>query len=208
MTFDASGIRTAPRMKTKYVVALVSITSLHAAGSVAAQAVDEILLDASYLAAPTAWCPANLGVPMTVKMDGPNIIKGPREFPRKITVRRGGSVQVVDGEFIASFNRPEDFAGPNAEVTGRFSAEFRTCFSPWDLPRVTGTWRLSGNDGSELDSGAFEDEFLGDLHSLFFKPVSGPSQAQYAKFGDRVLFSAGTAKVTITQTFLAKPDKE
>jgi hypothetical protein len=184
------------------------VGSLLTAGSASAQEANEVLLGAAYLGAPTDWFPADAGVPLVVKMDGPDIIKGPKEFPRMVTERRGSSVRVISGEFTASFNHSEDFVGPNAEMIGRFSAEFRTCLSPWSTPSATGTWRLSGNDGVDLDSGAFENESLFLIYLPFFRSVSGPSNAHYAEFGDRLLFTAGSPKITTTQTFLAKPDKE
>jgi hypothetical protein len=181
---------------------------LFGAGSVAAQEVDTIVLDATYLGAPTDWCPADAGVPLIVKMGGPKIIKGPKDFPRLVKERRGGSLRVVDGSNIASFNRAKDVSGPNAEVIGRFSAEFRTCLSAWDNPRATGTWRLMSIEGQEVASGTFEDEFVTSMHFPLFSLVAGTSDARFAKFGDRVLFTAGKPKVTINQVFLTDPDKE
>jgi hypothetical protein len=191
------------------VVKSAFFASLLAAGSAAAQEANELFLDATYLGAPTEWCIATAGVPMTVKMDGPNIIKGPDEFPRTVRERRGSSVRVINGANTASFHHTEDLAGPNAEVSGRFSAEFRTCFSPWSAAIATGTWRLSGNDGSDMDSGSFENETLFlPIYFPFFRPVSGTSNAHFAQFGDRLLYTASEPRVTTTQTFLAEPDKE
>ncbi len=185
------------------------VASLHAAGPAASQDVSEVFLDATYLGAPTDWCPIDAGVPMVVKMDGPDIIKGPKQFPRKVTVNKGGSVsEVYTGADTDSLNNADDLAGPNAEVIGRFSAEFQGCVSAWNTTSITGTWRLSGGDGSDKESGSFENESIYGFDLPLFRNVSGPSKARYAQFGDRLLFTAGEPKVTITQTFLAEPDKE
>lgn len=197
------------RCKTRLGVLLASAVAFSfASGLAAAQGTSEVLLDAKYLAAPTDWCPADAGVPMTVTLDGPDIIKRPNQFPTTVRERRGSSVRVINGANTASFNHPEDIAGPNAEVIGRFSAEFRTCFSPWEIPTLTGSWRLVAKDRANMDQGSFEAEYLGELHAPFFRAVSGSSTAYYAQFGDRLLFTAGQPMHTITQSFLAEPDKE
>lgn len=208
MIYDHAGAGWDLGRKEWSVVTASVVASLFAAGCAVGQEASEMFLDATYLAAPTDWCPANAGVPMVVKMDGPDIIQGPSTFPRKVVERRGSSVRVITGENTGSFNRPEDFAGPNAEVIGRFSAEFQTCFDPWSTPLATGTWRLSGIDGSDMESGSFENESLFPIYSPFFSSVAGSSIAHYAQFGDRLLFTAGQPVPTITQTFLAQPDKE
>lgn len=184
-------------------------TSLLAAGSAVAQEPNQVFLDATYLGAPTDWCPADAGVPLVVKMDGPDIVEGPKAWPRTVKVNRGGNVQIVHtGENTASFNRPEDFGGPNAKVIGRFSAEFRTCHSAWPSHRVTGDWRQTATDGAVMETGTFEDVSFGNIYLPFFRPVSGPSKAQYAKFDDLRLFTAGKPETKITQTFAAEQDKE
>jgi hypothetical protein len=198
------------RRKTKRGVLTVSVAALSlASGAATAQEAREVLLDATYLAAPTDWCPADAGVPMVLEMDGPDIIQGPNTFPKTVRERRGGNISIIHTEEnTASFNNPEDIGGPNAEVIGRFAAEFQTCFSPWKTPTLTGSWRLIGKDGADMDQGSFENEYLGSMNSLFFRSVAGSSKAHYAQFGDRLLFTADQPAPTITQTFLAKPDKE
>lgn len=189
--------------------AVLILGSLFAADSTAAQEANQVFLDATYLGAPTDWCAADAGVPMVVKMDGPDIIEGPKAWPRKVTVNRGGNVQIVHtGENTASFNRPEDFSGPIAKVIGRFSAEFRTCHSAWSSPRLTGRWRMTATEGGDLSSGTFEDERNFSFNLPLFTPVSGLSQIRYAKFGDQTLFTMGRPETIITQTFAAEPDKE
>ena len=185
-----------------------SIISALAAGSAAAQEVNEVFLDASYLGAPTEWCPADKGVPLVVKMDGPDIVEGPKNFPKTVKERKGTSVRIVDGERTASFMRPDDFAAADAPVIGRFFAEFQTCHSVWRSGRLAGSWRLTGTDGSDMGSGVFDDDYAGSLYLPFFRSVSGSSEAHYATFGDLRLFTAGTPETKITEMFLAKPGKE
>lgn len=144
---------------------------------------------------------------MLVAMDGPDIVRGPEDFPRAVKVRRGSDVQVIDGANTASFQRADDLAGPNAEVIGRFVAEFQTCFSPWGVPEATGTWRLSGPDGAELASGLFEGERF-SIPFPFFRPGPVLGETHIAQLGDRFLFAIGDPEITTTQTFLAQPDKE
>ncbi len=185
------------------------LASLAGAGSAIAQDDNQVFLDATYLGAPTDWCAAHAGIPTIVKMDGPDIVAGPTDFPRRVRVNSGGKVRdVVIGEYIGSFNHSSDFAGPHATVIGRFSAEFQICFSVWDTPRATGNWHLMGKDGSEEESGAFENEHVSSMYLPFFRGVSGLSEPHYAQFGDRRLFTATRPKTTTTQTFAADPDKE
>ena len=185
-----------------------SIISALAAGSAAAQEVNEVFLDASYLGAPTEWCPADKGVPLVVKMDGPDIVEGPKNFPKTVKERKGTSVRIVDGENTASFMRPGVLAAPDAPVIGRFSAEFQTCDSAWRSGQVTGHWRVIGTDGSNIGSGAFENENVGSFHQPFFRKFSGLSDATHATFGDQRFFTAGRPETKITEMFLAKPGKE
>lgn len=188
---------------------LLLLASVFAAGSAAAQETNQVFLDATYLGAPTDWCPADAGVPLVVKMNGPDVIEGPKAWPRTVKVNRGGNLQIVHtGENTASFNHPEEFGGANAEVIGRFSSEFRTCHSAWHGARLTGTWKLTAPDGGELESGRFEDENSASLHLPFFRSVSGPSRAHFARLGDRQFFTADWPETKITQTFAAEPDKE
>lgn len=185
------------------------LASVLAAGSAAAQGVNGVFLDATYLGAPTDWCHADAGVPMVVKMDGPDIIKGPKQFPKTVIEKRGGNARTVfTGENITSFNRPGEFSGANAMVIGRFSAEFRTCLSPWGGPKASGSWRLTGTDGTDLGSGSFEAERFSSFALPFFTPVAGGGDVLYAKLGDRMLLTAPRPKTTITQTFAANPNKE
>ncbi|MFZ1726037.1 MAG: hypothetical protein WBO29_09205 [Albidovulum sp.] len=191
------------------VVKTLLLVALPAASPVTAQEANKVMLDATYLGAPTDWCPADAGVPMVMNMDGPDIIEGPKGWPKTVKVNRGGDLQIVHtGENTASFNRRDDFAGPNATVIGRFSAEFQTCYSPWSTPRFTGRWRLTASDGANIGSGEFEDARYGGMYLPLFRHVSGPANAQYAKFGDRMLFTATRPETMITQTFAAEPDKE
>jgi hypothetical protein len=188
----------------------VSATVLAAHGAFA-EGRSEMSLDVSYLAAPTDWCPADAGVPMKVAMDGPDIIRGPGDFPRKVKVRRGSEVTIFDGENINSYIRADDFDGPNAEVIGRFSAEFQSCFSAFNGSRANGTWTLLDLNGGIAESGAIEDEYLSwPLSVPFFRAVApgGSSNAHYARFGDHRLFAAARPEAETKQSFLADPDKE
>lgn len=147
---------------------------------------------------------------MTVKMDGPDIIRGPEEFPRKVTVRRGSDVTIANGENIASFNYAEDVLGKNAEVIGRFSASFEACVSAFsNSTSARGSWSLRGTDEVIMETGAIDDQTLSlPLLTPFFHPMSGPPNAYYARFGDRLLFTSGRPEAQTNQTFLAEPDKE
>lgn len=192
------------------VIALMLGLSITGAMAVAQDA-STVQLDVAFLAAPTDWCPADKGVPMTVSMDGPDIIRGPQDFPRGVKVRRGSEVTFVDGENTNSFVRAEDFVGPNTEVIGRFSAEFQSCFSAFGGNRASGTWTLLGLDGAIVETGAIEDESMSlPSSALFFRPVAvgGSSKAYYAKFGEDRLFTAARPVAETKQTFLAEPDKE
>jgi hypothetical protein len=190
-------------------VKVLLLAFLFATGSVAAQEANTVFLDATYLGAPTDWCTAEAGVPLVVKMDGPDIVEGPKAWPRTVKVFRGGDLQIVHtGENTASFIRPEDFGDASAEVIGRFSAEFRACHSAWQYPRLTGSWRLTRADGETMNSGTFEDAPPGILHLPFFHPVGGPSKAHFAEFGDQRFFTVDQPATEITQTFAAKSDKE
>ncbi|MEF3046038.1 hypothetical protein [Pseudotabrizicola sp. L79] len=180
------------------------------AGAAMAQEAEAVVLDVSYLAAPTDWCPADAGVPMIVAMNGPDIIKGPSETPRKVRERRGGQVSIThSGQNTAAFHRAGDFSGPKAEVIGRFAAEFRACLGALDRPRATGAWRVVGPDGAEVEAGVLADAPLDlPLFVPFFQPVAGPAQAYMAQFDDRLLYAAEKPAPQANQTFLAKPDKE
>lgn len=168
-----------------------------------------MVLDVTFLAAPTEWCPASNGVPMTVTMDGPDIIRGPEAFPRKVKVRRGGDVMIADGENIAAFNYAEDVLGKSAEVIGRFSASFEACISAFSESSAKGNWTLKGPDGAIMETGAIDDRTLSlPLITPFFRPMSGPPDAYFAQFGERVLFTSGRPEAKTKQTFLAQPDKE
>ncbi len=174
-----------------------------------AQETSEMVLDVGFLAAPTEWCTASNGVPMTVTMDGPEIIRGPEDFPRKVKVRRGGDVMIADGENIASFNDADDVLGKSAEVIGRFSANFEACVSAFSDSSANGSWTLTGLDGAILETGAIDSNPLSlPLATPFFRPMSGPPESYFARFGDRVLFTAGRPEAKTKQTFLAQPDKE
>lgn len=208
MMWEVAGIGRASGASSKAMVTAAVLAFLHGAGMAAAQQGNEAFLDATFLAAPTDWCPADTGIPMVVKMDGPNIIEGPQTLPRQVRERRGASVRTIHSLDTASFNNPEDFIGPNAKVVGRFSAEYRTCFSPWTIPTATGSWQLSGNDGSDMEAGVLEDEVITDFNFPFFRSVAGSSNARSAQFGERLLFTAGAPDFTTTQMFLAKTDKE
>jgi hypothetical protein len=205
---DEAETRRIAEIQRRHVLAATLVAFLAIAGGAAAQDGKATHLDVSYLAAPTDWCPANAGIPMVINMDGPDIIKGPDEFPRAVRVRRGSQVTDFSGENTASMNPVEDFSGPNAELIGRFTADFRTCFDPFGYVRATGSWRLTAPDGSNAGSGAFENEQISHLYFPFFRGVAGPSRAYYAEFGDRWLFTAAQPQITTNQMFLAEPDKE
>lgn len=146
---------------------------------------------------------------MTASMDGPDIIRGSEDFPRGVTVRRGSEVTYVDGEHTNSFARDEDFVGPKAEVIGRFSAEFQSCFSAFGDNRASGSWTLVGLDGVVSETGTFQDEYLSfSISGPFFRPVAGSPKVYYAKFGDFRLFTAARPVADTKQTFLAEPAKE
>jgi hypothetical protein len=185
----------------------LSVFLIAVGGSVAAQEANEVFLDATYLGAPTDWCPADAGVPLVIKMDGPDIITTPKDWPRTVRVRRGGKTSVVVGseEYTRSLQRRRDF---DTEVIGRFSAEYRVCQDPWSTPRVEGRWRLKASDGSELDAGDLDDAWFGLSSLPFFRRVSTFSDGYFAKIGDRVFFTADSPNVTTSQTFAAGTDKE
>ena len=196
----------APGERRGSIVKVLLLTCLLAAGSAAAQEPNQVFMDATYLGAPTDWCPASAGVPVIVKMDGPEIIAGPQDLPKSVRERAGNKIRrVVNGKHTASFWSNIEI---DQNVVGRFAAEFKTCYGLWGTHRVTGSWRLIGLDGSDLDSGAFEDVPVYSFYLPFFSSVSGPSSARYAKFGDRLLFTANRPETTTTQTFAAEPGKE
>ncbi len=175
----------------------------------AAQADNTVNLDATYLGAPTDWCPSNAGVPLVVTMDGPDIVEGPKGWPKRVKVTKGGQVSnTISGENTTGFIQPEDYQGPFAKVVGRFSAEFRVCHSAWSALRLTGSWRLSSRDGGQALSGNFKDMSSIGLTPPFFLPAGGTVKAEFAKFGDATFFTAGRIKTNITENFAAKPDKE
>jgi hypothetical protein len=191
---------------TAIVLSGVSITGAAAS----AQEAETVQLGIAILAAPTDWCPADKGVPMTGTMDGPDIIRGPEDFPRRVKVRKGSEgYYYVDGENINSFAKDEDFVGPDAEVIGRFSAEFQSCFRAFGGNRASGNWTLVGLDGVVSQTGTFEGESLSPyFDGPFFRPVTGSSKAHYAKFGEDRLFTAARPVFETKQTFLAEPAKE
>ncbi len=179
---------------------LAVLMGLLAAGMAGAEDTNEVHLEATYLAAPTSWCAADQGVPVVVKMDGPDVIEGPEKWPRQIRVRRGGEAVDVDahGEDIDA----------TAPVIGRFSADLRACQNPWFTYQTDGRWRLLARDGSEIDSGEIEGTSFFGLSPPFFRKVGLESEAMYARFDDRVLFTKSRPEVTYSQTFAAGPDKE
>lgn len=195
-----------PALLQRSALAAVLLWTASSAGFATAQ----VLVDATYLAAPTDWCPATAGVPMRVKMDGPDIIRGPGALPRVVRERRGNDLSIThSGENTASFNSPDLFDGAKGEVIGRFSTEFQTCLSAFGGNRATGAWTLTGPDGVTLETATFEGEALGLAINLpFFRPVAGPVEIYYAQFGDRVLFTADKPEAMTSQRFLAEPDKE
>lgn len=191
------------------VVNAAFVVGMACAFPAVSKAGERLALDVSYLAAPTDWCAADAGVPMLVTMDGPDIIRGPEDFPREVKVRRGSELTVVDGENIIAFNRADEFAGQNTEVIGRFSAEFQSCLSAFGDNIASGTWTLKDGDGVIVDSGMIEDQHLAiPMSAPFFRPVSGPTPTYYAEFGGRLLFTAVRPEAETQQTFLAKPAKE
>lgn len=185
----------------------LSVFLIAVGSSAAAQENNEIFLDATYLSAPTDWCPADAGVPVVIKMDGPDIFATPEDWPRTVRVRRGGEVSTVASEeYTISLERDRDEF--HTRVIGRFSAEFRACQDPWSTPRVKGHWRLRANDGSELDTGDLDDARLGRFNLPFFRSAGARLNIYYAKIGDHVFFTAGLPNVTTSQTFAAGTDKE
>jgi hypothetical protein len=205
MTFDVLSLVT---QETRGGWTALLLAFVCAAGSSDAQQVDTIAIDVSYLGASTDWCGADAGVPMVVKMDGPSIVQGPNVFPKKVIERRGSSVRVVDGANTSSFQRPENMPAPDAEVIGRFSAEFQSCLSVFGSRVSTGTWLITNSDGAKVESGAIDDASSAINYPPFFNRSTGSSDALYAQFGDRFLFAKGVPNVTVTQIFLADPDKE
>jgi hypothetical protein len=207
-TAEAAGCR--PVVRHWNVVTAALLSSLLAAGSAVAEGSGGVVLDVAFLAAPTDWCPATAGVPMRVTLDGPDIIRGPGEMPRRVRERRGTEVSIThSGETTASFNNPGLFDGAKGEVIGRFSTEFEMCLSAFGSNRATGAWTLTGPDGLTLETATFENEAVGFPFSVpFFRPVAGPVEIYHAQFGDRVLFTAGKPEATTSQRFRAEPDKE
>jgi len=189
-----------------FIVIVMPLSAIGVAAS--AQESNEVVLDATYLGAPTDWCPADAGVPLVIKMDGPDIVKTPQDWP--VTVRerrRGQSSSIVFSELnTSSLQRPR--GDIDSEVIGRFSAEFQVCQDPWNTPRATGRWRLTADDGSQLDGGSFEENRRAFSSPPFFSRVSQGSDSLFTQFDERWLFTADRPKVTISQTFAAEPDKE
>ena len=184
----------------------LSVFLIAVGGPVAAQEANEVFLDATYLGAPTDWCPADAGVPVVIKMDGPDIIPTPDDWPRMVRVRRGGRISYAGSEENTHSLQRRLF---DTEVIGRFSAEFRVCQDPWNTPRVEGHWRLRASDGSELDAGDLVGgPWPGYFTLPFFHPVDAFSDVYYAKIGDRAFFTASRPNVTTSQTFAAGTDEE
>ncbi len=194
-------------MKTRLI--LVSFLPLLAVGGAAsAQETNEVSLVAVYLGAPTDWCRADDGVPLAITMNGPDIVATPEGWPVTVRERRGtqSSGVVLSAKGTASLQRRLGLT--DAQVIGRFSADFQACQNPWNTSRVTGTWHLTAADGAELDSGRLDEQTV-DLFSLpFFQRASRYSDALYATFDERQLFTADYPKITTSQTFAAETDKE
>lgn len=187
---------------------LFSIAPLVAiGGSTWAQESDEVFLHATYLGAPTGWCPADQGVPVVVTMDGPDIVESPESWPVTVRENRGSQkTRVTTEEWTSSLRRHRNV--DDAEVIGRFSAEFRACQDPWNRPLATGRWRLSADDGSELDGGSIEDNWRAFSDLPFFRRFKSGSKSHVAKFGERQMFTASYPKITSSQSFAAETDKE
>ncbi|WP_306114307.1 MULTISPECIES: hypothetical protein [unclassified Roseovarius] len=182
------------------------LASLLVADSATAQDVNQVFLSATYLGAPTDWCPTDAGVPVIVEMDGPDIIRGPQEPLKIVRERTGGKVKrVLTGEHTGSL---WNYVEADQTVIGRFTAEFQACYSLWHDKRVTGGWRLVGPEGVALDTGEFKDMRVFDFHLPFFRSAPGPSPIHFANFGNRFLHAVNRPEITITQTFAAEPDKE
>ena len=152
-------------------------------------------MHATYLAAPTDWCPASEGVPLVIAMDGPDIINGPDDWPPKVRVRRAGEPgdTQINGDRI-------DLDGP---VIGRFSAKLRGCQSPWRHLHLDGTWTLADANGSPLKSGVVK-EYWGQPTLLFFRRINRSSDAYFAKIGEDLLYAPERPQVTATQMFTAE----
>jgi hypothetical protein len=181
------------------------LMALLTAGSAAAQEANEVFLDATYLGAPTDWCPAAAGVALVVTMEGPNIVEVSAERPKSMTVRRGSSRE----EFAFGSKKFDE----TAPVIGRLSAEFRDCQSPWKQLRWAVRWRVTASDGAEIDSGTVEEyrnsfRYFAAVKRLFNGHRIHSSEIRYIDFGDRVLFTKGPPEATFTQTFAAEAYKE
>jgi hypothetical protein len=176
------------------------VMSLLTAGSAAAQETNEVFLDATYLGAPTDWCPADAGVPV----DGPNIVEVSSERPKTLRVRRGTSIE--------TFHFGSKRFDETAPVIGRFYADLRMCQNPWEEIPWAGSWRVTRSDGTEIESGDL-DNFRGSFN---YHPVKtgvvghklSMSELEYSVFGDRVIFTKGRPEYTFTQTFAAEAEKE
>lgn len=189
------------------VATALLLASPLAADSAVAQGADEIVLDAHYAHPPTDWCPHTRGYAVTVKMDGPDIIKGPSKEPVLVRERVGGTLRDAKdvGPKIHSWNQSEvDFT-----VIGRLSAEFRSCYTTFGDARVTGKWRIVRDDGSGADWGTIED--LPVPTSTFlpaFDSAPRPSTVHFVEFGDRKLFTARRPKLQNTHHFPFESDEE
>jgi hypothetical protein len=185
---------------------MLGVFLIAAGGPVAAQETNEIFLDATYLGASTDWCPADAGVPVVIKMDGPGIIPTPENWPSSVRVRHGGRTLVVGSEeYTRSLQQRRVF---DTDVIGRFSAEFQACQNPWGMDRVEGHWRIKASDGSALAAGALDLRRHGYSNLRFFLRANPSSDIHYAKFGDQTFFTASLPNVTTSQTFAAGTDKE
>ena len=187
---------------------IVTLGLCLAGGAAMAQQVNQVSLEASYLGAPTDWCPADAGVPLIINMVGPDVIKAPDGWPVQVRERRAGQLGgvVASEETTASLQRRR--TATDAEVIGRFSASFRACQTPWTTPRPVGTWQVTANDGSELAAGDLGDTPVGYLTLPFFRSVGRDTEAHFAKFGERSFFTADRPNVTTSQTFVVETHKE
>ena len=181
------------------------LMSLLIAGPAFAQEANEVFLDATYLGAPTEWCPADKGVPLVVTMDGPNVVEVSEVRPKRMRVRRGSS-----REELAFGSKKFDEAAP---VIGRLSAEFRACQSPWKENRWDGHWRVTASDGLEIDSGILEEyreyfRYFPSVKSVYENQKIYSSEIRYLDLGDRVIFTKSQPETTFTQTFSAESNQE
>ena len=156
---------------------------------VSAQEANEIIYRATYLGAPTEWCPTGDGVPVILSIDGPDIFEVSTEKANWVRERRGGEGRVERAFVGKKFDE-------GAKTIGRLGGEFRACQNPW-RSRWKGAWHVTGSTG-EIASGTYDENWAPQFR---FPPVerayeratrkSSQSATRFLALGDRTFFTHG-----------------